>query len=269
MNRGAVIKVGCCGFPTSQHQYYRLFPLVELQSTFYRLPRLGTAARWRSQAPRDFQFCVKAWQVITHPSSSPTWKRIPGLKNLAHSERYGQLRPTRENFDAWEKTLEICRILQAPICVVQSPPSLGFSRRNLRNIRRFMREIDRRGMKVAWEPRGTWKAHCEQIRKLCDQLDLIHVVDVLRCEPATVSKTCYFRLHGLGPGEVNYKYNYTPEDLRHLLEVALGLLDRGAAKIFVMFNNTTMLDNASALQRMWLTSKRDLLAKQVLSGGPD
>jgi len=112
-----------------------------------------------------------------------------------------------------------------------------------------MRDIDRGRMKLAWEPRGTWKAHLEQVRKLCDQLDLIHVVDVLRSEPATVSKTCYFRLHGLGLGEVNYKYNYTPDDLRRLREATLRFLDRGATPIFVMFNNMTMLDNARAFRK--------------------
>jgi hypothetical protein len=42
-----VILVGCSGFPCARSEYYRSFPLVEIQQTFYKLPRLQTALRWR------------------------------------------------------------------------------------------------------------------------------------------------------------------------------------------------------------------------------
>ena len=44
------IRVGCCGFPMTKAEYYRYFPVVEIQQTFYNLPRVQTAARWREEA---------------------------------------------------------------------------------------------------------------------------------------------------------------------------------------------------------------------------
>ncbi|MDI3299633.1 MAG: DUF72 domain-containing protein, partial [Bacillota bacterium] len=64
------VQVGCCGFPEARELYYREFPLVEVQQTFYQLPRPATAERWRQEAPPGFLFAMKAWQLITHDPSS-------------------------------------------------------------------------------------------------------------------------------------------------------------------------------------------------------
>lgn len=244
------VKVGCCGFPIRQPDYYSLFRVVELQSTFYNLPQVSTANRWRKEAQNHFEFCMKAWQVITHPATSPTWRRISKLNQPPNKSRCGHLRPTRENFDAWEKTLEICKTLQASVCLIQCPPSLKFSRRNVHNVRRFLGEIDRGGTKLAWEPRGNWKEHPLDVGKLCRELDLIHAVDILRSEPAEKTETRYFRLHGLGPREYNCKYNYSIEDLRNLQDAIEKALNSGAAQVFVFFNNLSMLENARTFNGM-------------------
>jgi uncharacterized protein YecE (DUF72 family) len=164
--------------------------------------------------------------------------------------KYGHLRPTSQNFEAWEKTLEICNILRASVCLIQCPPSFKFSKGNADNVRRFLGQIDRGGMKLAWEPRGSWREHPEEIRKLCHQLDLIHAVDILRSRPAVERQTCYFRLHGLGPKEFNYRYNYSAEDLRRLREAAIETLTTGAEEVFILFNNLSMLKDARAFDKM-------------------
>lgn len=68
------IHVGCCGFPIAMSEYFKKFNLVELQSTFYKLPLERTAKKWRSIAPANFKFTVKAFQGISHPIESPTWR---------------------------------------------------------------------------------------------------------------------------------------------------------------------------------------------------
>jgi uncharacterized protein YecE (DUF72 family) len=218
------LNVGCCGFPNRQQEYYRLFPVVELQSTFYNLPQARTAERWRAEAPAGFQFCLKAWQTITHPATSPTWKRTTDRKLPGNKTKYGHLRPTRENLDAWQRTLEICNILHASVCLIQCPPSFKFSGENYRNARRFLEQIDRGATKLAWEPRGNWKQHLIEVRRLCNQLDLIHVVDPFKSKAAAETQTYYFRLHGLGPREVNYGYRYSLQDLRQLRKKTLEAL---------------------------------------------
>ena len=172
--------------------------------------------------------------------------------------KYGHLRPTRENFDAWERTLEICKILNAAICVVQCPPSFKFSRSNIQNARRFLGQIDRGRTRLAWEPRGDWKEHPEAVKNLCRKLNLIHAVDILRSEPAVETDTQYFRLHGLGPREFNYRYNYSPSDLARLREATLTTLGRGAKEIFILFNNLSMLDNARTFERVMRASNEKI-----------
>ena len=63
-----MIKVGCCGFPTSMKRYFENYSLVELNSTFYEYPKLETVAGWREKAPENFEFTVKAHQDISHKS---------------------------------------------------------------------------------------------------------------------------------------------------------------------------------------------------------
>jgi len=156
--------VGCCGFPIAQEMYYRVFSLVEIQSTFYKLPRESTVQRWREAAPSNFEFVVKAWQVITHPPTSPTWRRARLTVNSAEAARYGYLQPTAENFEAFSRTLDLCKILQTRVCLIQCPPSFQAVRVNVRNLEHFLTKIDRRRLIVGWEPRGNWLAKPQLIR---------------------------------------------------------------------------------------------------------
>ena len=39
------------------------------------LPR-GVLTRWRDQVPAGFEFTIKAWQIVTHESTSPTYRRL-------------------------------------------------------------------------------------------------------------------------------------------------------------------------------------------------
>ncbi|MCS7386486.1 MAG: DUF72 domain-containing protein [archaeon GB-1867-005] len=247
-----LIRVGCCGWAVrgGKAAYFQVFKLIELQSTFYKLPRVSTAMNWRSLAPPDFEFALKAWQVITHPPSSPTWRRAGIKPEPGREDRYGFLRPTEENFEAWRRTLEVCRALKARVCVVQTPPSFGFSDENVKNVRDFFSSIERDGLNIAWEPRGTWNDHLDVVRDLCDSLNLIHAVDVFRRNPVSSHPICYIRLHGIGRGEVNYRYKYTDEDLRALLVKVDGLLSSGFKEVYVLFNNVHMAEDALRFMRL-------------------
>jgi uncharacterized protein YecE (DUF72 family) len=46
--------------------YARQFETVEVNSTFYRLPKRDPVARWVEQVPEDFVFTVKVSRYITH-----------------------------------------------------------------------------------------------------------------------------------------------------------------------------------------------------------
>ena len=208
-------RIGCCGFPVAREKYFREFEVVELQSTFYQLPQNKTAKRWREEAPSNFEFAVKAWQAITHPLSSPTWRKVKAAP-IKSREKYRMLRPTKQNFEAWSATLTVCRLLQAKLCLIQTPPTFGCTPKNIRRATQFLKMIDRDRLVVAWEPRGDWDENPEKVRRICERLELVHAVDPLRRSPAKTSDLGYFRLHGLGGKEINYAYDYRDEDLARL-----------------------------------------------------
>jgi uncharacterized protein YecE (DUF72 family) len=56
------------GLPPSRwlEHYSTLFDTVEVNSTFYRLPRRDAVARWVEQTPPEFVFAVKASRYLTH-----------------------------------------------------------------------------------------------------------------------------------------------------------------------------------------------------------
>src|SRR3712207_3550651 len=70
------VRVGLCGWTIGMSRYVREFSVLEVQQTFYDPPADATLERWRRQVPRDFEFTLKAWQVVTHDASSPTYRRM-------------------------------------------------------------------------------------------------------------------------------------------------------------------------------------------------
>src|SRR5512133_2255831 len=55
---GAMITVGCAGFPVPATLYFREFMFVEVQETHVSLPGPGTIRRWRREAPNGFRFAL-------------------------------------------------------------------------------------------------------------------------------------------------------------------------------------------------------------------
>lgn len=247
-----MIKVGCCGwgfYKGGLKAYAQKFPLVECQQTFYRLPMVKTAQRWRDEVPRDFEITVKAWQAITHLPSSPTWRRS-GLRLTPDEERnYGWLRPTEKNLEAWQRIKEVCDALRAKICVIQTPPNFKCNEENISNMGRFLGSIDRGNLVLAWEPRGDWLENPAKVKKICRELDLVHVVDLMRRLPVSEHPVAYTRLHGLNPREYDYRYRYTKEELSELAKRAKEL-ESSHDEVYVLFNNTEMYQNALELRKI-------------------
>ncbi len=187
------IYVGCCGFPVARKRYYRVFKAVEIQQTFYQPPKITTAQKWRAEAPQDFLFTLKAWQLITHEATSPTYRRLKLQIPARKEKNHGSFKPTDEIFAAWETIRLFARELKAKIIVFQCPASFTPERRNKKNISRFFRSIDRKGLTFAWEPRGEWSE--TDIKEICQELDLIHCVDPFKFAPVH-GRIRYFRLHG-------------------------------------------------------------------------
>ncbi len=230
------IKVGCCGFPRAKKEYSQQFKLVEIQQTFYKPPLPATAHRWRQQVPRDFEFTVKAWQMITHLPSSPTYRKAGLHITTQGQDNYGFFKPTDEVFEAWERTKDIASILEAKAVVFQCPASFTASEENIQNMSSFFTKLDRGDFVLVWEPRGEWSGSI--IRALCHKLRLVHCVDPLETT-AQYGELKYFRLHG-GPG---YKRQYSDQELARLRDISEG----GA---YVLFNNVTMYEDALRFKQL-------------------
>ena len=116
------VKIGCCGFPVSKEKYYKNFDVVEIQKTFYQPPEEKMVLKWREEAPDDFEFTLKAWQLITHEASSPTYRRLKLKIPESKKKNYGFFKPSDEVWEAWEKTEKMAQILKPKIIVFQCPP---------------------------------------------------------------------------------------------------------------------------------------------------
>lgn len=231
------LKIGCCGFGRARAQYFARFPLVEVQRTFYSPPRLTTAQRWRAEAPPQFEFTLKAWQLITHEPSSPTYGKAR-LQLDAPPDHYGAFRLTAQVLRAWNSTCEIAGTLDGKAVLLQCPPSFSPTEQNIHNLNKFLSTVDRGKLQLASEPRGVWPA--DLVRTLCEDHQLIHAVGPFKNPPVT-SGSAYFRLHG----RQGYPYRYTDEDLHQLLTFC-GPFE----EVYCLFNNISMWDDATRLSRL-------------------
>jgi uncharacterized protein YecE (DUF72 family) len=237
-SRAGRVSVGCCGFRSSRESYYESLGAVEVQHTFYQPPQVSTLARWREEAPAGFVFTVKAWQLVTHNASSPTYRRLKRALTEEESGGAGSFRPTALVASAWSLTAACAGALKARAVLFQCPASFRPTAENVENMRRFFRKTERGRLNFAWEPRGGWPR--ELIKELCDELGLWHVVDPF-AERTTTPGKCYFRLHG----RRGWRYKYEDAELEELAS----MLPRKSAS-YVFFNNVEMLDDARRFRGM-------------------
>lgn len=232
--------IGTCGFPTARSRYYSLFRTVELQETFYDLPSQEKMEILRQEAPKDFQFTVKVFQGLTHTSDSPTWRRMRRTKLTGNLINYGLLRPTRENLELWDEFVNVTKPLNPSFYVFQTPPSMRINENNAEDIIEFFKTIGN-AARIGWEPRGLSYESEELLRHIFEETGIMHIVDPFKRSPLVKRDVAYLRLHGIGKGEVNYSYKYTDDDLRRLRGIVMSL---GSSRVFVMFNNVHMLNDA-------------------------
>ncbi len=106
MNETRAIRVGCSGWnyrhwreafypkglPTTRwfEHYAGVFSTVELNTSFYHLPKPETFEKWRDQAPDGFRYAVKAPRFITHMKklkdcSEPVDEFLCRARKLGHT----------------------------------------------------------------------------------------------------------------------------------------------------------------------------------------
>lgn len=116
-------------------------------------------------------------------------------------------------------------------------------------MRKFFSKINRGKLVLAWEPRGDWKEHPDEIAKLCEEIELVHVVDLMRREPTSKHPIAYIRLHGLNPREYDYNYEYSMAELKQLAARTKRLV-KTHREVYIMFNNYQLYKNAAQLMEI-------------------
>ncbi len=237
------IKTGTCGFRSTKEAYMERLSTVEIQHTFYQPPLVKTLESWRAAVPSGFEFTLKAWQLITHESKSPTFKRL--RRKLTEKEMVdaGGFKWTDIVREAWDVTLASARALEARTVLFQCPTSFLPTKVNIKNLEKFFSKVERGNLNFCWEPRGSWDE--KTIRSLCSDLDVWHAVDPFSKTTVTPER-CYFRMHG----RRRWRYEYENDELEELASIL-----PGDQLSYVFFNNITMLRDAETFQKIVLSRR--------------
>ncbi len=247
------VKIGCCGFAGRRENYFKKYPVIEVEQTFFDPPRVFTGEKWRREAPDDFEFTVRAWQLITHERTSPTYRRMQTRMNPKELEGAGHFQSTPVVWQAWQRTHEIATALRARTILFHCPDTFAPDAENQDRLRRFFERVRQETQagefNYAWEPPGTWPD--EDVAELSGELGLVHAVDPFATDCLTSGK-CYFRLHGIK----GYRHHHTEEELQRLIKL-LGRFEGG----YCLFHNLHMREDASRLTWM-LQSSQETAAEQ-------
>jgi uncharacterized protein YecE (DUF72 family) len=217
--------------------YCQVFPLVELNFTFYRPPTRSMLERLADKTPPGFQFIVKAPQTISHDRSDAD---LPGFRQAVEGlARRGQLAGT------------LVQLPQATHCTRQECNRLVHLAQELGE---FHPAVEFRHRSWARPGLPDWLAE--------QGLDLVAVdaPDLPGLFPSgwmQSSKTVYVRLHSRDAskwyrsGEERYDYNYSDGELNEWVSALEGhAVTGGTERAMFLFNNCQRSQAALNARRM-------------------
>ncbi len=204
--------------------YAEHFNTVELNVTFYRMPRLSTFEKWYDQTPDGFLFSVKAPRLVTH---------------------YKQFNEVEEVLEPFYERVETGLREKCGPVLFQTPPSFQFSEERLQRILssvsdRFTNVLEFRH--PSWWNEDVFTELTKAGILFCGQS---HPSPGLPDDVIRTADPVYYRFHGV---PILYRSSYSEEDLK---EVREAMNDSEVA--YVYFNNTwggAALENAKFLKSL-------------------
>lgn len=239
--------------------YADRFAMVEVNSTFYALPRTGLVESWAARTPDDFRFHVKAHGVISGHPVEPGRLPEPLRELPAQYDKRGRIRrPSRELRDAAiDALVEACGPLGRKLgaILLQLPPYVASGEAQRAEVARILSRLKPLRTAVEFRHRS-WLADGERERMkelLGDHDAALVIVDTPRIEVASALPTvldtttdalAYFRFHGRNASTwttgrtvaERFNYVYAEDELRELLG-PVGELAEQVAEVAVVFNN--------------------------------
>ncbi|MEJ7740297.1 MAG: DUF72 domain-containing protein [Chitinophagaceae bacterium] len=197
--------------------YSSLFNSVEINSSFYNIPRISTVTKWAESVPDNFQFTFKLWKAVTHSK---------GL--TFYSDDVDQFLETIDHVGNKKGCL-----------LVQFPPSLAVANApQVEQLLMYLRKADPdHRWKIALEFRNkSW--YQEEIYDKLYEFEVSMVVHDLPSSttPLIDSKAGYVYLRFHGPGG-RYRGSYTDEFLAEYARHISAWMNVGKT-VYVYFNNT-------------------------------
>jgi uncharacterized protein YecE (DUF72 family) len=166
--------------------YTEHFPTVELNASFYHIPKASTARGWAERTPPDFRFSVKLSRLITH---------VHKLKNCEETAEwfFRELEPLRDKVAAF--------LFQLPPSFLPQPKTLESFLSLLPQNNRYVFELR--------NPEGYSGAVPELLEK-SGATFCIHDLQGLQTPYRVTSSLVYIRFHGTGG---RYSGGYSESEL--------------------------------------------------------
>jgi len=188
--------------------YTTIFNTVEVNSTFYRMPRESTVAGWKDKAPPEFNFTLKGSRYVT---------QMKKLHDVEESVR---------NFE------DVAAVLKTKLsCILwQLPPSLHRDDERLANFCKILNGSNKNVIEFRHE---SW-FNKEVYQILEDHNISFCSISSPRFEEEMIvtGKVGYVRFHG--KGKKWYDYKYSKDELKEWSEK---IKDADADEIYIYFNN--------------------------------
>jgi uncharacterized protein YecE (DUF72 family) len=167
--------------------YAEVFPTVEVNNTFYRLPTLKAVAGWRARTEAGFRFVVKGSRYLTH---------IKRLKDTTDGLQrfFERLEPLGDRLDT---------------VLWQLPPNLPV---DLERLATFLGALPSTARHAVEFRHPSWQTH--DTTALLERHRVLTVAvsgPQLPAQRVVTGGAAYVRFHGLRAG---YAYDYTDADLR-------------------------------------------------------
>ena len=201
--------------------YSKAFNFVEVNSTFYQVPKLNRVKYWRKIVPNNFEFSVRCNKRLTHELE---FDSIP------------------ETYIVLNKMVEICSLLKAEILHFQTSPYFNYNKLNCQKIQDFFSSIEKINLRFAWEARSPIPLN-SSFMKILEDLEIIHCVDLLKgSEPVYGSDIIYTRLFGKGFHNV-----YQPLD-GELKQIIKQVSKEEIKKAVIVMHSNKMFKDAARLK---------------------
>lgn len=251
--------------------YASHYLLVEMDSTYYAIPRIRQVERWVKTTPVKFKFIIKAYRGMTG--------------HLRDDEHY---KSKSEMFQAFRDMLEPYKNEgKLAFVLFQFPPWFDYRADHLLYLKYVRQEMNQIPIAIEFRNR-TWydEGNKQEMMQLLNDLNFIHTA---ADEPQVgdgsvpfvsdvVHQTLFVRLHGRNRAgwyrpkdketnwrEVRYLYRYNTKELTALKDLILNKQSE-VKDIYIVFNNNSgkdAHDNAEELKRLLNIEEEGLLPSQL------